>query len=137
MTLSFFPPLNAALNATSAALMLLGYYFIRQKRIPAHKICMLMAFACSTLFLVTYLIYHWQVGAVRFQGKGFSRSLYLAILFTHTLLAAAIVPLVLTTLSRAWKEQFDKHKRIAHWTLPLWLYVSVTGVVIYWMLYHF
>jgi putative membrane protein len=132
---SDLPTLNAALNATSAVLLSLGYYFIRKKAFAAHKRCMLAAFATSTLFLISYLVYHYHVGSVRFRGDGWIRSVYFTILVTHTILAAAIVPLVLVTLRRAWRARFDKHKRIARWTLPLWLYVSVTGVVIYWMLY--
>jgi putative membrane protein len=132
---SDLPTLNAALNATSAVLLSLGYYFIRKKALAAHKRCMLAAFATSTLFLISYLVYHYHVGSVRFSGSGWIRSVYFTILLTHTILAAAIVPLVLVTLRRAWRARFDKHKRIARWTLPLWLYVSVTGVVIYWMLY--
>ena len=136
MNLVFLPTLNAMLNGTSAVLLLLGYYCIRQKRISAHKACMLLALTSSTLFLVSYLIYHWQVGTVRFQGTGDIRTVYFSILFTHTLLAAVIIPLALTTLYKALKERFEGHKRIAHWTLPIWLYVSVTGVIIYWMLYR-
>lgn len=129
------PAVNATLNGTSAILLSMGYYFIRQKRIPAHKRCMLAAFGTSTLFLISYLVYHFQVGSVRFTGTGWIRGLYFTILTSHTLLAASIVPLAITTLSRAWKAHFEKHKRIARWTLPLWFYVSVTGVIIYWMLY--
>jgi putative membrane protein len=132
---SDLPTLNAALNATSAVLLSLGYYFIRKKAVSAHKRCMLGAFATSTLFLISYLTYHYHVGSVRFDRGGWIRSVYFTILISHTILAAAIVPLVLVTLRRAWRARFDKHKRIARWTLPLWLYVSVTGVVIYWMLY--
>jgi uncharacterized membrane protein YozB (DUF420 family) len=135
MTLLFLPTLNAMLNGTSAVLLLLGYYSIRQRRIPAHKTCMLLALTSSTFFLISYLIYHWQVGSVRFRGTGIIRVVYFSILSSHTLLAAVIVPLALTTLYRAWKKRFDKHKRIARWTLPIWLYVSITGVMIYWMLY--
>jgi uncharacterized membrane protein YozB (DUF420 family) len=96
---------------------------------------MLAAVGCSTLFLISYLIYHYQVGSVRFQGQGWIRSVYFTILITHTILAAAVVPLALITLTRALRERFDSHRRIARWTLPIWLYVSVTGVVVYWMLY--
>ncbi len=97
---------------------------------------MLSAFATSTLFLVSYLTYHYQVGSVPFEGRGWVRSLYFSVLIPHTVLAAAIVPLVLVTLVRALRGKFERHKRIARWTLPLWLYVSVTGVVVYWMLYR-
>jgi len=138
LSLSDLPAINATLNATSAVLLSLGYYFIRRRAITAHKRCMIGAFATSTLFLISYLIYHLpgRFGSVRFTGSGEVRIVYFTILISHTILAAVIVPLVLTTLSRAWKAQFEKHKRIARWTLPLWLYVSVTGVVIYWMLYQ-
>jgi len=128
--------MNATLNGTSAILLSLGYYFIRQRAVSAHKRCMLGAFVASTLFLISYLVYHYHVGSVRFTGSGGIRTVYFAILISHTILAALIVPLVLVTLWRAWKVRFEKHKRIARWTLPLWLYVSVTGVVIYLMLYH-
>jgi putative membrane protein len=138
LSLSDLPAINAALNATSAVLLSLGYYFIRRRAITAHKRCMIGAFATSTLFLISYLIYHLpgRFGSVRFTGSGGVRIVYFTILISHTILAAVIVPLVLTTLSRAWKAQFEKHKRMARWTLPLWFYVSVTGVVIYWMLYQ-
>ena len=130
------PAVNATLNATSAILLSMGYYFIRRKNTAAHKRCMLAAFGASLLFLTSYLFYHSQVGSVRFTGTGWIRGLYFTILTSHTLLAATIVPLAIITLSRAWKARFEKHKRIARWTLPLWFYVSVTGVVIYWMLYE-
>jgi uncharacterized membrane protein YozB (DUF420 family) len=136
LSLSDLPAMNATLNGTSAILLSLGYYFIRQRAISAHKRCMLGAFVASTLFLISYLVYHYHVGSVRFTGSGGIRTVYFAILISHTILAAVIVPLVLITLSRAWKARFEKHKRIARWTLFLWLYVSVTGVVIYWMLYQ-
>jgi len=135
MTLLFLPTLNAMLNGISAILLLLGYYSIRHKRIPAHKTCMLLALISSTFFLISYLIYHWQVGSVRFRGSGDIRAVYFSILSSHTLLAAATLPLALITVYRAWNERFDKHKGIARWTLPVWLYVSITGVMIYWMLY--
>jgi len=130
------PAVNATLNATSAILLSMGYYFIRRKNTAAHKRCMLAAFGASLLFLTSYLVYHSQVGSVRFTGTGWIRGLYFTILTSHTLLAATIVPLAIITLSRAWKARFEKHKRIARWTLPLWFYVSVTGVIIYWMLYE-
>ncbi len=134
--LSAFPALDATLNGASALLLTLGYFFIRSKNVKAHKLCMLSAFATSTLFLICYLWYHAHHGATRFPGQGAVRGVYLALLGSHTVLAAVIVPLVLTTLYRAWRGRFDRHRRIARWTLPLWLYVSVTGVVVYWMLYH-
>jgi len=138
ISVSELPALNATLNATSTVLLSLGFYFVRQRRLTAHKRCMLGAFVTSTLFLASYLTYHVQVppGSVRFAGTGGLRTLYYAILLTHIVLAAVILPLALVTLSRALKERFDKHRQIARWTLPLWLYVSVTGVVIYWMLYR-
>ncbi len=130
------PALNAALNAVSAVLLGAGYVFIRQGQRDRHRFCMIGAFAVSCLFLASYLVYHFEVGSVPFTKQGWVRPLYFTILITHIVLAAAIVPLVLVTLSRALKERFDKHRAIARWTLPLWLYVSVTGVVIYWMLYR-
>jgi uncharacterized membrane protein YozB (DUF420 family) len=138
ISVSDLPGVNATLNATSTALLTLGYYFVRRRRLTAHKRCMLGAFVASALFLASYLVYHFQVlpGSVRFVGTGWLRSVYYAILLTHIVLAAVILPLALVTLSRALKERFDKHRQIARWTLPLWLYVSVTGVVIYWMLYR-
>ncbi len=134
--LSTFPALDAALNATSAVLLSLGYFFIRRKNILAHKVCMISAFASSSLFLACYVWYHAHHGVTRFAGQGAVRAVYFALLGSHTVLAAAIVPLVLVTLYRAVRERFDQHRRIARWTLPLWLYVSVTGVMVYWMLYH-
>jgi uncharacterized membrane protein YozB (DUF420 family) len=130
------PALNAALNATSAVFLSCGYAMIRRKRIAAHRACMILAFCSSTIFLVSYVIYHVRVGSVHFQGQGWIRLVYFTLLGTHTILAAAIVPLALITLTRALREQFDRHRRIARWTLPIWLYVSVTGVIIYVMLYH-
>ena len=130
------PALNAALNATSAILLTSGYRFIRRRQIAAHKRCMLAACATSTLFLLSYLTYHYYVGSMPFRGQGWVRPLYFAILISHTILAAAIVPLVLITLFRAWKADFRKHARLARWTLPIWLYVSITGVMIYVMLYQ-
>ena len=133
---SALPALNALLNGTSAALLTVGYVFIRLRKVRAHKTCMVTAFGVSSLFLVSYLIYHYHVGSVPFGGTGFIRPLYFTLLISHIVLAACIVPLALMTIYRAWSEQFEKHMRIARWTLPLWLYVSVTGVIVYWMLYH-
>jgi uncharacterized membrane protein YozB (DUF420 family) len=130
------PALNASLNATAAVLLVSGYTFIRRRQITAHRVCMVSAFVVSTAFLISYLIYHARVGSVPFQGHGWIRPVYFLLLITHIALAAAILPLALLTLSRALREQFDRHKRIARWTLPIWLYVSVTGVVIYFLLYH-
>jgi putative membrane protein len=134
--LSNFPALDAALNATSALLLALGFIFIRSKNVTAHKVCMVSAFGSSTIFLVCYLWYHAHHGVTHFTGQGLVRDFYFTLLGSHTILAAAIVPLVLTTLYRAWRRRFDLHKRVARWTLPLWLYVSITGVLVYWMLYR-
>ena len=130
------PHLNALLNTVSAALLLTGYRFIRKRNVAAHKRCMLAALGSSGLFLVSYLVYHFSVGSVRFQGQGWIRTVYFAVLVSHTVLATAIVPLVVITVVRALSERFDKHRAIARWTLPLWIYVSATGVVVYWMLYQ-
>lgn len=128
--------LNAALNGSSAVLLSTGYLMIRRGRVLAHKCCMALAFLCSTAFLASYLIYHAKVGSVAFRGNGWVRPAYFTLLGSHTILAVTILPLAVITLSRALRGQFDRHKRIARWTLPLWLYVSVTGVVIYFLLYH-
>jgi putative membrane protein len=135
--LSSLPALNAALNSASAMLLAAGYLFIRSGKIAAHRRCMLAALATTTLFLTSYLIYHYHVGSVPFTGQGWTRRLYFTILISHTSLAVTIVPLVLITLYRALRSRFERHKRIARWTLPLWLYVSVTGVIVYGMLYGF
>ncbi len=134
---SDLPSINALLNATSAMLLVIGYRFIRQRNIRAHQLSMIAAFAVSVLFLLSYLIYHYSVGATRFSGPGWVRPLYFSVLFSHTVLAAFVPFLALLTLTRAWKQQFIQHRRIARWTLPIWLYVCVTGVVIYLLLYHF
>ena len=136
MTVRDLPALNAVLNGTSGLLIAVGWVLIRRGHRLAHKRVMLAAVACSALFLVSYLTYHYHVGSVRFQGQGPIRTVYFAILISHTILAAAIVPLVLITVSNGLRERFDRHRRIARITLPLWAYVSVTGVVIYWMLYR-
>lgn len=130
------PALNAILNSISAVLIVVGYFLIRARRIEAHRKTMLAAFTTSTLFLTSYLIYHAQVGSVRFQGTGVIRSVYFTILLTHTVLAVAVAPMVIVTLFRGLKGRFEKHRRLARITLPIWLYVSVTGVVVYGMLYH-
>jgi uncharacterized membrane protein YozB (DUF420 family) len=130
------PALNATLNGTSALLIATGRVLIRRGNMVAHRACMIAAVVCSTAFLVSYLWYHAHVGSVRFQGPGVVRPLYFAILISHTLLAAAVVPLVIVTLARGLRARFDRHRAIARWTYPIWLYVSVTGVVIYVMLYH-
>lgn len=129
--------LNASLNGASGILLVAGFTMIRQGRIQAHKRCMVAAFVASTIFLVSYVIYHIRVGNILFQGHGWIRPVYFTILISHVLLAITIVPLAIITLSRALAERFDRHRRIARWTLPLWLYVSVTGVVVYLMLYQF
>lgn len=134
--ISALPTLNAVLNATSAVLLILGYQFIRQQNIRAHRICMIAAFSVSVLFLISYLTYHYHAGTTRFPGQGWVRLVYFIILISHTILAALVPFLAVLTLFRALKEQFAKHRRIARWTLPIWLYVSVTGVLVYLMLYH-
>jgi putative membrane protein len=128
--------LNASLNGTSAILLAGGYAAIRAGKRDVHKYFMVSAFWVSTVFLASYLIYHYRVGHVVFQGQGWVRPAYFALLLSHTVLAIVIVPLILITLRRAWLEQFDKHRLIARWTLPLWFYVSVTGVIVYLMLYQ-
>lgn len=130
------PVVDATLNAASAVLLLCGFYFIRRKNIAAHRACMLSAFAVSALFLICYLTYHYFHGVTRFGGHGAIRTFYFSLLGSHTILALVIVPLVLTTLYRALRGRFDRHRQIARWTLPLWIYVSVTGVVVYWVLYQ-
>ena len=136
MTITDLPALNACLNATSAVLLATGYVLIRRGHRAAHKRVMLAALVSSALFLTSYLVYHAHVGSVRFRGQGPVRTLYFTILLTHTVLAVVIVPLVAMTLVPALRGRFDKHRRLARITLPLWGYVSVTGVVIYWMLYR-
>lgn len=134
--LRFFPTLNAMLNATSALFLLSGYILIRRKNVSAHRLCMLSAVTASVLFFICYVIYHYNVGATKFQGPGWARTVYFSILIPHTILAVAMVPFVITTLVRALRNQFDKHRRVARWTFPVWLFVSVTGVIVYFMLYH-
>ena len=128
--------LNATLNATSAILLAVGYAAIRAGKREAHKRFMISAFLVSCTFLVSYLVYHYRVGHVVFKGQGWIRPVYFALLISHTILAVVIVPLILITLRRAWLERFDKHRLIARWTLPLWLYVSITGVIVYVMVYR-
>lgn len=134
--LTFFPTLNAILNATSGIFLIAGYRFIRRKRIPQHKFCMLAAVTASILFFISYLYYHYHAGSKAFAGQGFIRTVYFVILLSHTILAVVNVPFVIITLTRALKEKFDHHARIARWTFPLWMYVSITGVIVYLMLYH-
>jgi len=136
MDVTRLPTLNALLNATSAVLLIAGYLCIRRRKVTGHKVCMLSAFVTSTIFLTSYLILRYYAGMTRFPGQGWIRPVYFTILTSHTVLAAGIVPLVLITLSRALRGRFDRHARIARWTLPLWLYVSVTGVLVYWILYR-
>lgn len=136
LDVSALPALNATLNGVSAALLAAGYAFIRRRRVAAHVTCMLGAFAVSTLFLGSYVTYHWHAGSRPFLGQGWIRPVYFFLLLTHIVLAAAIVPLALTTIWRAATAQFTRHVTIARWTLPIWLYVSITGVVVFWMLYR-
>jgi uncharacterized membrane protein YozB (DUF420 family) len=136
VTLRDLPALNAVLNTLSAVCLAAGWFLIRAGRREAHKRAMIAALVSSTLFLASYLVYHAQVGSVRFQGQGPIRTLYFAILISHTILAVAVVPLALVTLVHALRERFDRHRRIARFALPVWGYVSVTGVVVYWMLYR-
>lgn len=133
---SVLPHLNATLNASSFILLSSGYYFIRRKNINAHRNCQIAALAASVLFLVSYVVYHLHHGTTRFAGQGIARPIYFTILTTHTILAAVIVPFVIITVRRAKRGDFLRHKAIARWTLPMWLYVSITGVVVYLMLYH-
>lgn len=136
MDLRDLPTLNAGLNATAAVLLVWGWTLIRRKRIETHRRIMLSAFGVSIAFLTSYVIYHYSVGSVRFEKTGTIRTVYLSILFTHTILAAAVPFLATITLVRGLRQRYDKHRRIARWTLPIWLYVSVTGVIVYWMLYR-
>jgi uncharacterized membrane protein YozB (DUF420 family) len=136
LTVSALPHLNALLNATSAGFLITGYLLIRTGHQVAHKRSMLAALVCSTAFLTSYVIYHLHAGSRPFSGTGAIRGIYFAILITHVVLAAAILPLVIMTATRGLRSQFDRHVRIARWTLPLWLYVSVTGVIVYVMLYQ-
>lgn len=129
------PRLDAFLNGASAIFLLAGYAFIRSRRISQHKICMLSAVACSAGFLVSYLYFHAHAGLVRFSGQGTVRPVYFTILVSHTILAAVIVPLVLITLYFALRSRFSSHRAIARWTLPIWLYVSITGVLVYYLLF--
>jgi uncharacterized membrane protein YozB (DUF420 family) len=136
VTVSDLPAVNATLNAIAAILLLIGYREIKLGRMRRHRAAMIAACATSTLFLISYVTYHAQVGSRPFTGQGPVRIVYFAILITHVVLAAVILPLALVTLSRALRERFDRHAALARWTLPIWLYVSVTGVAVYFMLYH-
>lgn len=130
------PAVNATLNAVAGAFLLAGYVLIRQRRITAHRNAMLGAFASSTLFLISYVVYHAQAGSRPFTGQGVVRYVYFAILITHVILATAILPMAISTLSRGLRGRYVEHKRIAKWTFPAWMYVSVTGVIVYVMLYQ-
>ncbi|HXG53775.1 MAG TPA: DUF420 domain-containing protein [Vicinamibacterales bacterium] len=136
MHIADLPAVNATLNGIAAILLVIGWILIQKRRIEQHRMVMLAAFATSALFLVCYLVYHWHVGSRPFPGRGGVRIVYFTILISHIILAAAIVPLSLITLSRGLRARYDSHRRIAKWTLPIWLYVSVTGVIVYLMLYR-
>lgn len=135
MSVGDLPHLNATLNATAGVLLVAGFYFIRTGRIQAHRACMLAAFATSALFLTSYVVYHAQVGSRPFPGTGLVRTIYFAILIPHVVLAAAVLPLAIVTLRRGLRRDDERHRRLARWTLPIWLFVSVTGVIVYVMLY--
>lgn len=134
--LHLFPPFNALLNAACGVLLFTGYVFVRQGRLLAHRRCMLAACSVSALFLCSYLFYHYHAGATRFAGTGWARPVYFSILISHTILATAIVPLAIVTVILGLRGRFPQHRRIARWTFPLWMYVSVTGVIVYFFLYH-
>ncbi len=135
LSLHSLPAVNASLNALCTVLLVCGFVFIRSGKIRLHRACMIAAFLCSTLFLVLYVYFHLHAGVIRFGGHGWIHPVYIALLVSHTTLAVVIVPLVLITLTRALRERFAQHRAIARWTLPLWLYVSITGVIVYWLLY--
>ena len=135
-SLQDLPTVNAILNGIAAVFLVVGWVLIRRRRMRAHRAAMLAALVCSVAFLASYLVYHAQVGSVRFQGTGAIRTVYFTVLLTHTVLAAAVPFLAAITLTRALQRRFPRHRAIARWTLPIWLYVSVTGVAVYWMLYH-
>ncbi len=136
ITLQDLPALNASLNAVSGLLLVVGYFLIRRGQVQRHRLCMLAAVATSSLFLISYLTYHAQVGSVRFTRQGLVRPVYFSLLISHVTLAALVLPMALVTLSRGLKARFGAHRRIARWTLPVWLYVSVTGVLVYVLLYQ-
>ena len=133
---AIFPVIDATMNGITTVLLVVGHSFVKRGRIAAHRAFMIAAVISSAIFLCSYLYFHYHVGSVHFHGRGWSRPVYFTILISHVILAAAIVPLVIITLSFAIRERFDKHRAIARWTYPLWLYVSVTGVIVYIMLYH-
>jgi putative membrane protein len=132
---SIFPPLDATLNGTTAVLLAIGHRFIKRGAVARHRVVMIAAFIVSSAFLACYLYYHFHVGSVHFQGKGWVRPLYFSILISHTVLAAVVVPMILITLTLALTNKFDRHRRLARWTYPIWMYVSITGVIVYLMLY--
>ncbi len=136
IAISDLPTVNATLNTISTLLLCIGFLMIRRRNINAHRNCMIAAFVVSGLFLTSYLIYHYHAGSTPFEGSGWIRSVYFAVLIPHIILAALILPLALITLYFALRKRFIKHRRIARWTLPIWLYVSITGIIVYWMLYH-
>jgi uncharacterized membrane protein YozB (DUF420 family) len=139
MFIDFIPTLNAILNATSSVFLVTGFVMIRRRRVEAHRFCMLGAVTASILFLISYVTYHvgFAKGVTRFQGTGWTRPLYFFILTSHTILAVTIVPFVILTLRRAFRKEFPRHRKVARWTFPMWLYVSITGVLVYLMLYQF
>ena len=132
---SIFPAIDATLNGTTAVLLAVGHHFIKRGSMARHRAVMIAAFATSSVFLACYLYYHFHVGSVHFRGQGWSRPVYFSILISHTILAAVVVPMILITLTLGLRDRFDRHRRIARWTYPIWMYVSVTGVVVYLMLY--
>ena len=138
MNVSFLPTFNAMLNAASGILIVTGFLLIRRKRIAAHRACMIGAVTCSSLFLISYLVYHvgFGAGVTHFAGTGLVRTVYHTVLISHTILAVTVVPFVIVTLRRALRGEFARHRKVARWTFPIWLYVSVTGVIVYLMLYH-
>lgn len=136
MSLSSLPTLNATLNATSAVLLTIGWFLIRSGRIDAHRRCMIAACTTSSLFLISYVVYHAQVGSKPFPGTGVMRTIYFSILIPHVVLAAVVLPMAIVTLTRGLRRHYDRHRRLARWTLPVWLFVSVTGVIVYLMLYQ-
>ena len=139
MPLHLFPPINATLNATSGILIVIGFLLIRRKQVSLHRACMLGAVTCSSLFLISYVTYHigFGAGVTRFTGTGWVRTAYYVILISHTILAVTVVPFVIVTLTRALRGQFTRHRAVARYAFPMWLYVSITGVIVYFMLYHF
>jgi uncharacterized membrane protein YozB (DUF420 family) len=136
VTVADLPALNASLNGLSAILLATGFGFIRRRQIERHRACMVAAFGVSTAFLVSYVVYHAEHGSTPFSGQGWIRPVYFSLLASHVLLAIAVLPLALVTLYRAWRADFAGHRRIAEITFPIWMYVSVTGVLVYWMLYQ-